>query len=335
MSTIKDVSRLSKVAISTVSNVLSGKKYVSEELRTRILAACKELNYSTNVMASALVTHRTNLIGVFLTAKKNQFDTFYSDLLHGICVAGNENGVNPILYYNVLDAEGLTQLLLPGKGIMDGAIILTPSENDFRLERFRQDNLKHVIIGSPEKEHQKDGGSYYIDADNEDICYKMTKHLIEQGHRRILFVSGLKEYTICIDRERGFFKAVKECGLIEEEQKVCNLLEGEKNGRRIFEEVSGDFSAVLLDSSNLIPGARKYAERIGKTVGEDFAIVSLGGDMHTQYETDITTMYVDYYQVGYQSAEMLFDLIENKPVQPSFLHNYYTIEYRKSSEFQI
>ena len=46
MISINDVARKVGVAKSTVSNALTGKKYVSPELKEKVLKACKELDYT-------------------------------------------------------------------------------------------------------------------------------------------------------------------------------------------------------------------------------------------------------------------------------------------------
>ena len=54
MSSIKDVARRAGVAVSTVSKALNGYPNVSEETRVRVNAAVRELNFTPNLLASAL-----------------------------------------------------------------------------------------------------------------------------------------------------------------------------------------------------------------------------------------------------------------------------------------
>ena len=51
MATIKDVAKRAGVSISTVSNVMNGSKYVSDELKKRVADAISELNYRVDVTA--------------------------------------------------------------------------------------------------------------------------------------------------------------------------------------------------------------------------------------------------------------------------------------------
>lgn len=60
MVSMKDVSRLAGVSVATVSNVITGKKAVSEQVRRRVLDAIEELDYQVNLVARGLKTRRTS-----------------------------------------------------------------------------------------------------------------------------------------------------------------------------------------------------------------------------------------------------------------------------------
>ena len=66
MATIKDVSQLANVSISTVSRVINNTAQVAPEKREAVLAAMKELNFRPNSFAQALVSKRSNCIGVLV-----------------------------------------------------------------------------------------------------------------------------------------------------------------------------------------------------------------------------------------------------------------------------
>lgn len=82
MVTINDVAKRCGVVKSTVSNALTGKKYVSPELKQKILDACKELDFQPNFYASTLARGNTNIIALVLEEDSNEkFRGFYSDLI--------------------------------------------------------------------------------------------------------------------------------------------------------------------------------------------------------------------------------------------------------------
>ncbi|MGL5628346.1 MAG: LacI family DNA-binding transcriptional regulator, partial [Plesiomonas shigelloides] len=59
MATMKDVARLAGVSTSTVSHVINNSRFVSDEIRARIMAAVETLNYSPSALARSLKVNQT------------------------------------------------------------------------------------------------------------------------------------------------------------------------------------------------------------------------------------------------------------------------------------
>ena len=64
--TIKDVAKAAGVSYSTVSRALTGSPEISEETRSRILQLSKDMNYTANTVARAMVMKTTKLLGLIL-----------------------------------------------------------------------------------------------------------------------------------------------------------------------------------------------------------------------------------------------------------------------------
>ncbi len=99
MADIKDVAKLAGVSISTVSNVMTGKKTVSPALEERVLKAVKELGYHASPIAQGMRNSRTNTIGVVISSFQR---VFFGPMLKGIQDTVSEAGC----VMNVLDSGG-------------------------------------------------------------------------------------------------------------------------------------------------------------------------------------------------------------------------------------
>ena len=99
MADIKDVAKLAGVSISTVSNVMTGKKTVSPALEERVLKAGKELGYHASPIAQGMRNSRTNTIGVVISSFQR---VFFGPMLKGIQDTVSEAGC----VMNVLDSGG-------------------------------------------------------------------------------------------------------------------------------------------------------------------------------------------------------------------------------------
>jgi LacI family transcriptional regulator len=66
MTTIEDVARLAGVSRGSVSNVLTGKVRMGDELRARVIAAAETLGYRPNRLASALASGHYSTVAVLV-----------------------------------------------------------------------------------------------------------------------------------------------------------------------------------------------------------------------------------------------------------------------------
>ena len=72
--TIKDVARVSGVSLATVSRVINGTDMVSDKTKEKVMDAVKKLGYNPNSAARALVSQKTNAIGIVV---HNLHDPFF------------------------------------------------------------------------------------------------------------------------------------------------------------------------------------------------------------------------------------------------------------------
>ena len=100
--TIKDVAKAAGVSYSTVSRALSGSPEISVDTRERILQVCKEMNYTANTVARAMVMKSTKLLGLILTGVNNPF---MSELAYHIDRQARARGYNIILCNSSRDLE--------------------------------------------------------------------------------------------------------------------------------------------------------------------------------------------------------------------------------------
>ena len=81
MASITDVAKRAGVGIGTVSRVMSGKGYVSDKTKAKVLDAVKELNYVPNELARSLTQKRSNTIAIIVP---NISNFFYSMMVNEI-----------------------------------------------------------------------------------------------------------------------------------------------------------------------------------------------------------------------------------------------------------
>lgn len=309
MATINDVARLARVSKSTVSNVVTKRKYVSAELAKKVIEACEELNYVPSFMAMTMVTKKTHIIGLFLDVE-DFYDDFYGDLIKGVFLRAQQYSYK-ILLYGSQKADDLRRSFLVNKEPIDGAILLKPFENDFRMELV--DNLPFVLIGNNDNEN-----TYMVDVDNKKIAYDITQKLIDFGHRSFLFVTSDLRFTVSNDRISGFKKALQDNNIIIRNSKIVMT---DHEGRDISEFLENNIKecekhTVIIVPSDIV-GEKVYHffEQQGKIIGRDISIAALGGNsVANQLSPPLTTVWVDYTTIGEKCVDCVYQQLSGATI---------------------
>ena len=216
MATIKDVAKKSGFSICTVSRALSGKGYLKEETRQKIMQAVEELNYHPNRAASALA-RRTIVIGVLLPAWPA---VIQSQLYRGITDRFNEykeqNIECRICYYNQQTSYSeLSSFLYENLDDLDGIIIESGNEVDdpqvFEfIEKINQKDIPIVSLVTSTDYLKYAAVVTY----NAEISGKIAAQYFQMMNRnRAVVITGFKNAPIHIRNTKGFLKSLSNTGI--------------------------------------------------------------------------------------------------------------------------
>jgi len=206
-----DIARFAKVSQATVSRVLSGDDRVEVAIRDRVLDVIRLHNYQPDVRARSLRLRRTGLIGLVL---KRPFgglsdDPFFAALTAGIMdfLCGKPYHLCVDVVTDEASQEGIYDEMLRTRRV-DGLILVEPEASDERITLLQRDKFPFVLIGNP-----KNDDIYSVDNDNVHAGEIATRHLIEQGFKRVAMIGGPEHVTVSDDRIEGYRRAVVKEGL--------------------------------------------------------------------------------------------------------------------------
>jgi LacI family transcriptional regulator len=206
--TLVDVSRQAGVSVMTASRAMSGEGYVSEEMRTKVQTAARELGYVPNAVARMMKGGKTNVIGVVVndlsSAVINAFVTALSEEVRKI-------GMDMFIYNSLGDlgdgrGKRLSQML---HGLWDGLLFVLPRMTDDYLEALEQSTSPVVLINYFSRETTLP----VVRGDNVNGAQDAVAYLLELGHRRIAFVRGMAYTGQSQLRERGYRLAHEAAGV--------------------------------------------------------------------------------------------------------------------------
>lgn len=216
MATISDVARLAGTTPTTVSHALSGKRPVSQAMRERIAQAIATLDYQPSVAAQTLATGRTHSIVMDVpisTGTNIQALTWHLSLAAEFSRLLTPHGYRLLIVVSdTLDGEKLVQMAT--NHIADGFILPEIQWQDPRVDALSAAALPFVMIGRP-KHHRS---LYWADADSTGGGEAAAAHLLDLGHRNIVFISrhrphGMTRFAHTTRLRQGILAAYQRRGL--------------------------------------------------------------------------------------------------------------------------
>ncbi|WP_334329550.1 LacI family DNA-binding transcriptional regulator [Companilactobacillus sp. HBUAS59699] len=275
--TIKDVSELSGFSITTISRVLNGNYPVKSETRNKIMQAIEELDFSRNSTARNLRTKKSNLVGLVVADINNPY---YSRIAKKIDDGLFEKGYN-LLVCNTDESEKKEKRILSTLQDKDvDAIVISPAAKNIEiLRKLNNSGTKVVLI-------DRNMGILdipFVGSDNFSESKILTEYLIQNGHKKIMFVSGTDTAVTAQDRLFGYKAALQENNIPFEESSIVKGYYKQENAYEntlefLKENLSrSDPYTAIFSSNNLMTiGIIQAIHKMNLKIPEDISLVSFG-----------------------------------------------------------
>lgn len=206
--TVKDIAKLANVSQSTVSKALNDRPDVGLETKKNILKIAEDHNFIPNAFGKALKSKFTENIGVIFCRDDNPLrNPFFSRILEGIEAEIALHHYNLVLHL-MPESETPDLPKMVRERQVDG-IILVGTRNHESVRNLQRIEMPTVLIDP--RSAIPDCPQVLID--NENGAFLATQHLIENGHRRIGFISAELSIPSFMQRLNGYKKALKYYGL--------------------------------------------------------------------------------------------------------------------------
>jgi LacI family transcriptional regulator, galactose operon repressor len=312
--TIFDIAREAGVSYSTVSRVLNGYEYVKESTRQRVTEAADRLGYVANAQARSLAGGSSRIIGVLVPGLDNGYI--------GEIVRGIDNELARVNYdlmmYTTHRQRGKesTYVSTITNGLTEGLLLIVPLIPTHYLDALQKRGFPYVLIDQMDSS----GKSSILDSTNWQGAYDATRYLIELGHRRIGFITGLMGIHSAVDRLEGYKTALADHNvpLVDE-----LIVEGDYwhpggyAAAQRFLDLPQIPSAIFASNDLEAIGAMEAIRERGLQIPEDISII--GFDDIPQVSIvypKLTTVRQPLEQMGRLAARLLLEQIENPDRPP-------------------
>ncbi|WP_108652918.1 LacI family DNA-binding transcriptional regulator [Dongshaea marina] len=313
MATIRDVSKLANVSISTVSRVINNTAQVAPQKREAVLKAMHELNFRPNSFAQALVSKRSNCIGVLV-----------GDLCGGHFFAQMMSGIE-----QVVEGEDKYTVVVSGRhdrrrerhaiDILlqrqcDALILHTKALSDDELREIASVDTPVVIVNR-QVEGLEDRCIWF---DNYHGAELALSHLIQLGHRRIAFVTYDDDsFVDAQERLEGYKKTLDDYGIEFEPALVSRAFGDEIGGYIATSELlkrKVDFTALFCFNDSMLAGAISCLSERSIQIPEQLSVVGFDDIPYTRFfHPKLTTVRYPIAEMGACAAKLALCLLEEKP----------------------
>lgn len=205
MATMLEVAKRAGVSKATVSRVLTGKGYVSEETKERVFQAITESGYRPNLLARSLASSKTQTLGLVVT-NTLYHGVYFSELLGHAARMTEDKGRQLLLADGKHSAQQEREAIQYLLDLRCDALIIYPrflsvEEMDDIVEKHPQP----IIVLN---RRLRKNISHCVFSDQKATAFQAVSQLIARGHREIAFITGSQDSPTGIERLAGYKDAL-------------------------------------------------------------------------------------------------------------------------------
>lgn len=314
LATIADALGVSRM---TVSNAFNRPDQLSPELRERVLAKARELNYGgPDPGARALSKGKTGSVGVILDAPLTLAfsDPAAVELLHGVATVCEQEELGMSLVPRIAgkDAE------LVRNALVDGFVVYCMGDEDPRMTALRERRLPFALI-----DHDPRSAELTVNIDDYAAARATAQHLIDLGHRRFGIVLGwdnphttadqaLQAMHYHVDRERlrGWRDAIEAAGVPFDTVALASAPgfdspTGRVAGGRLLDRANRP-TAIVCTSDVMAIGVLEAAHERGVAVPQQLSVTGFD-DAPDAVRAGLTTVHQPHQEKGAAALRLLLD----------------------------
>lgn len=310
--TIYDIAKKLNISASTVSRALKSSVGTSDKTRKKILETSKEMGYSANLVASNLRKQSSKTIGVIVP---NLNSVFMAEAISGIEDEISKAGYTLLISQsleNFQKESANAKAMLSNR--VEGLLVSLASDTE-NIDHFK----KLIDSGIPviffdrviENDHFP-----VVTINNFRAGYQVTKHLIDQGCKNIVHVTGSQLQNVYAERAAGYKQALADHHMPFDPKLFFNcsltLENGLKFGKQLL-EMKQLPDAVFSANDQFAVGCMQTVKKAGIAIPDDIAFAGFNNDpLCCVIEPNLTTVDYSGFEVGQEATRQLLDIANRK-----------------------
>jgi len=309
---LADVARLARVSPATVSRALTRPEKVKATTAARIRQAVQALGYVAHGAARALASRRTRTIGAVIPTLDN---AIFANTVHALQKTLDESGYTLLLASHEFDADveaRVTRTLIE-RGV-DGLVLLGTLHHPSVFRMIDAHQVPYVLTWALDPS----GRHPCIGFDNRAAAIRITRHLLELGHRDFAMIAGIAEGNErARERVEGVRDALARSGLALGPGRLVEKpfsLAGGRDGMRELLQNAPRPTAVICGNDVLAIGALAECQALGLTVPGELSLTGFDDmEIAAAISPGLTTVHFPAAELGGYAAQHLIARLAGEP----------------------
>lgn len=310
--TSMEVARLAGVSQSAVSRVFTPGASASKKTIEKVRKAATELGYRPNVLARAVVSGKSRIIGLVVAYLNNQF---YPEALEKLTNTLQERGYHVLIFmasHQAGNIDNVIEEILDFQ--VDGIIAASVALSSDLSDRCRSAGVPMVLFNRA----QDDISMSSVTSDNIAGGRKAAEFLLAGGHKKIGYIAGWEGASTQRDREAGFVAALHKAGVTLHAREVGNFLaeEARQATLRMFEADPPEAVFVANDHMAIsVMDTLRFELRLA--VPDDVSVIGYDDVTVASWPAyNLTTIRQPANRMVAETVDILLSKIENSDARP-------------------
>ncbi len=307
MANMKDIAKIARVSLGTVSHVLNNSANVRSPLRKRVLEAVQAAGYQPSQLARGLRRDKTNVIGMVIPDITNPF---FPGVVRGAEDIAFSNGYRLVLCNTDNDhSKELVHLNELRTYLPAGLIVIPSNFSDLtaQAESYRRVGTGVVCVDRLPRNWAGDS----VTANNEEGAVNATRHLIQMGHKRLAMIFGPLHLTNSRERLNGFKRAIREAKIhiaAEYLQETTFDKHGGYSKTLLLLRMIPRPTAIFAGNDMIALGALRAIREAGLGCPEDISLMGFDDlDLAEATHPPLSSVSQSGYQLGTTAAHILIE----------------------------
>ncbi|MBY6068442.1 LacI family DNA-binding transcriptional regulator [Leisingera aquaemixtae] len=310
--TSMDVARLAGVSQSAVSRVFTPGASASKKTIEKVRKAAEELGYRPNVLARAMVSGKSGIIGLVVAYLNNQY---YPEALEKLTNALQDRGYHVLVFLASHAAGNIDRVVEEILDFqVDGIIAASVALSSDLSARCQTAGVPMVLFNRA----QDDPSMSAVTSDNIAGGRKAAEFLLAGGHEKIGYIAGWEGASTQRDREAGFTAELGAAGKTLHAREVGNFVteEAQAATRRMFANDPPD--AVFVANDHMAIAVMDTLRfELGLSVPDDVSVIGYDDVTVASWPTyNLTTVRQPANRMVAETVDILLAKIEGPDAGP-------------------